>query len=119
MEYMIGVIFAYLLFCVVLAEDNSTRIEQGKKIHHWLNGLIHIFFASLMAWVHWTYGVALLFLVRVVFDVSLNLFRGLPIDYVPAKPLSVIDRLESKIWGNNGYTPKIVYITIAICLLAV
>ena len=118
-NYMIAVLFAYLLFVVILAWDNAKRIDQDKKIKHWLNGLAHLSMAGILYFVDWKLSVALLCLVRVTFDISLNLFRGFPIDYVSLKPKSVIDKIEKKIFGLNGYTPKIVYLIIAVCLLLV
>ena len=114
---MIAVIFAYLLFVVILAWDNAKRIDKDKKIKHWLNGLAHLSMAGIIYFVHWKLSISLLCLVRVTFDISLNLFRGFPIDYVSLKPKSVIDKIEKQIFGLNGYTPKIVYLIIAVCLL--
>lgn len=116
---MIAVLFAYLLFVVILAWDNAKRIDKDKKIKHWLNGLAHLSMAGILYFVDWKLSVALLCLVRVTFDISLNLFRWLPINYVSPKPASFIDKIEKQIFGNNGYTPKIVYLIIAVCLLIV
>ena len=114
---MIAVIFAYLLFVVILAWDNANRIDKDKTIKHWLNGLAHLSMAGILYLVDWKLSVALLCLVRVTFDISLNLFRGLPINYVSPKPASGIDKIEKQIFGLNGYTPKIIYLIIAVCLL--
>ena len=116
---MIAVIFAYLVFVVILAWDNANRIDKDKTIKHWLNWLAHLSMAGILYFVDWKLSVALLCLVRVTFDISLNLFRGLPINYVSPKPASFIDKIEKKIFGLNGYTPKIVYLIIAVCLLIV
>lgn len=114
---MIAVIFAYLVFVVILAWDNANRIDKDKTIKHWLNGLAHLSMAGILYFVDWKLSVALLCLVRVTFDISLNLFRGLPINYVSPKPASGIDKIEKQIFGLNGYTPKIIYLIIAVCLL--
>ena len=116
---MIAVIFAYLVFVVILAWDNGKRIGKDKKIKHWLNAICHLSMAGILYFVDWKLSVALLCLVRVTFDISLNLFRGLPINYVSPKPASFIDKIEKKIFGPNGYTPKIIYLIIAVCLLIV
>ena len=114
---MLAVLFAYLLFVVILAWDNANRIDKDKTIKHWLNGLAHLSMAGILYFVDWKLSVALLCLVRVTFDISLNLFRGLPINYVSPKPASGIDKIEKQIFGLNGYTPKIVYLIIAVILL--
>lgn len=114
---MIGVIFGYLLLVVVLAYDNAKRIDNDKNIKHWLNGLAHLSMAGILYFVDWRLSVALLLLVRVVFDSALNLFRGLSFGYVSPKPASLVDKIEKKIFKNNGYMPKLIYIIIALCLL--
>jgi len=50
----------------------------------------------------------------VIFDVTLNLLRGLPVDYVPAKPASIIDQVEKKLFNKNGLIPKIIYLGISV-----
>lgn len=85
----------YQVFVVWLAWNNKKRIENGKKIHHGLNGGIHILTAICVGFgCSWNFGVALLFLSRVVFDVSLNLFRGLGVGYISPSPSSKVDKIE-------------------------
>lgn len=100
-----------------MAKMDAKTISEGRAVKHWLNALIHIT-ASLFAWIAfgWQIGLAILFISRVTFDIALNLFRKLPIDYVSSKPASVIDQLEKKVFGKNGILPKIVYLIIAIVL---
>lgn len=45
----------------------------------------------------WSYGVATLFFVRAVFDVSLNKFRNLSAGYISPNPKSIIDKLEKRL----------------------
>ena len=128
---MIAVIFAYLLFVVILAWDNAKRIGKDKKIKHWLNAICHLSMAGILYSVDWRLSAALLFLVKLVFDTALNLFRGEGIDYISPDIKKITsfwmalrkgkfaDYIEYKIFGNNGYTPKIVYLIIAVCLLIV
>ena len=108
MEYLILV--AYIPFIIWLAWDNSKRIKQGKIIHHWLNGLLHILAAfTALYFEGWEIAASVLLSVRIVFNTALNLFRGLPIDYVSQKPKSVVDKVEKKLFGNNGWLPLIIY----------
>lgn len=83
-----------------------------------MNGLLHIA-AAVAGWYYfnWQIGVAILFVARIFFDVSLNLFRGKAIGYIPIKPKSIVDKVEKKLFKQDGITPKIVYIIIIICLL--
>lgn len=114
---MIGVIFGYLLIVVILARNNADRIENDKRIEHSLNGIAHLSMACILYFVDWRASVALLLSVRVVFDSALNLFRGLSLGYVSPKPASWVDKIEKKIFKNNGYLPKLIYLIIALCLL--
>lgn len=128
---MISVLFAYLLFVVILAWDNAKRIDKDKKIKHWLNGLAHFSMAGILYFVDWKLSVALLCVVKLVFDTALYLFRGEGIGYISPdiKKITSLwmalrkgkfaDYIEYKIFGNNGYTPKIFYLIIAVCLLIV
>jgi len=111
-------VFVYQIFVVWLAYDNAERIAQGKRIYHGLNGLLHLLAAAIVLVHGWQYSVALLFLTRIVFDSSLNLFRNLSLGYVTPKPKSIIDKVEQAIFGRNGYTPKIIY-AIIVCLALV
>ena len=107
----------YIPFCVAFAWLNAVLIKKGYRIYHALNGLLHLTVAFLIGYfTRWEYGVATLFITLLVFDTALNLFRGLPIDYVSPKPKSIVDRLEKWVFGNDGITPKILYIIIAFVL---
>lgn len=107
----------YGLFCIFFAGINNEWIQDGKKIKHGLNGLLHASAAGI-GWIFWGWPVAVIILcnTRVVFDISLNLFRGLPVDYVPAKPLSIVDKIEKWMFKGNGLLPKLVYLFVsAVC----
>lgn len=108
--------FIYQFFVIWLAKDNAHRIEQGKRIYHGLNGGLHILAACLVLPTGWINSLSLLLLTRVVFDMSLASFRDLPFDYVTHKPKSIVDKIERKIFGKNGWMPKLVYIILFICL---
>lgn len=109
-------LISYIPFCIALAWLNYYLIEvKDKRIYHSINGAIHIL-AAAAGWYlfSWEVGVAILFIARLFFDVSLNLFRGKPVDYVSPSPKSIVDKLEKKIFGQDGITPKIIY---TICLI--
>lgn len=106
---------SYALFCIILAAINDDRIKDGKKIRHFWNGLCHLCVAIPAAiFIHWTVGLVILCNSRVIFDISLNAMRGLPFDYVPLKPKSIVDQIEIKLFGRNGWIPKILYAGISI-----
>jgi hypothetical protein len=105
------------LICGAMACLDAEKISEGKKVNHFLNGFIHLAVALVAVYIFdWKIGLAILFQSRVIFDVSLNLFRGLGIDYVSLNPASLVDRFEKKIFGTDGITPKIVYLFISIIL---
>ena len=107
----------YIPFCIAFAWLNAILIKKGKRIYHALNGMLHLSVAIVIGYfTHWQYGLATLCITRLFFDVSLNLFRGLPIDYVSPKPKSIVDIAEKKIFGNDGFTPKVIYLVAAVAL---
>lgn len=110
-------IACYIPFVIFLAYDNSVRIKKGKYIKHWLNGLLHtIMFVVILINGRWQDAVALLLLVRVIFDTALNLFRGLPPFKLPLNPKSVIDKMENKVFAG-GFFAKLAYLILALCLI--
>lgn len=110
----------YALFCILLAWVNRNIIKAGKRVRHFYNGLCHL---GACIWLTMTVnlytGIAALFMARVVFDVSLNLFRGLGVGYVSPKPKSIVDQMEKRVFGSDGITPKILYLFICFVLLNV
>jgi hypothetical protein len=109
----------YFLFCILLAYINYRVIKKGLRVYHALNGLCHaIAFFALWHFYNIQTALAGLFMARVVFDVCLNKFRGLPIDYVPQKPKSIIDQLEKKVF-KDGLVPKLVYVLFMAALLCI
>lgn len=114
-------LICYIPFCIGLAWLNYYLIEvKNKRIYHAINGAIHIL-TAVAGWYFfsWQVGLAILFVARLFFDVSLNLFRGKAIDYVSPAPKSVIDRIEKKIFKQDGITPKIIYTVCLIVLILV
>ena len=107
--------FIAILICGLLAVNNAHRIAGGNKINHWLNGLIHLSIAG-GAWYifHWVAAIIILLNARVLFDATLSYLRFGRINYVSLSPSSLIDKIERKIFGNDGYAPKIIYLLISI-----
>lgn len=121
----------YILPCVFMALLNAYWIKNGKKIYHFWNGFIHLTVAGIFGWqYHWWHFFTILLIARISFDVSLNLFRGKSIDYISPEVKKytslwvairngkILDYVEYKIFGNNGYTPKIIYIFLIVILLS-
>jgi len=90
-------VLLYCLFSAVLAYFNFRLIEQGKRIYHALNGILHLTAAGLITYYfNWVLGLSLLLLVRVIFDTTLNIFRSLGVGYISSDPHSIIDKIEGK-----------------------
>jgi hypothetical protein len=100
----------YVLFCIPFAFLNKEWIDKDKKILHGWNGLLHIATAGIAWYLYgWIGFIVILCNTNVVFNIALNFFRGKPFDYVPIKPKSIIDKVERKIFGDDGILPKIIY----------
>ena len=107
----------YIPFCIFFAWLNANWILKNKRIFHGINGAIHIVAAGAFAYyTEWYHFFTTLLIARLFFDVSLNLFRKLRLNYVPLNPKSIIDKLEQMIFKKDGYTPKIVYLLLIILI---
>lgn len=107
---MFYAVVIYALFCVGLAYYDSQRIKKDKRIYHGINGALHIvIIIACGIWIHPYVAAAMLFEARLVFDISLSLWRGLPFDYVPENPKSLVDKIEQRVFDEDGIAPKIVY----------
>jgi hypothetical protein len=107
----------YTVFCVALAYVNYRVIAADKRVFHAVNGIAHLlFWVAAFKFSSWLILLLLPFIGRLFFDSALNLFRGLPLDYVPAKPKSIIDKVEKRFFGKDGETPKLIYLLVIIIL---
>jgi ribose/xylose/arabinose/galactoside ABC-type transport system permease subunit len=114
-------VFLYIVFCIILAYINYRLIINDRRIYHALNGLAHLAFWVI---VYLTMDSLILtlafpFIARLFFDVALNLFRGLPLDYVPKNPKSIADKVEKAVFGSAGFTPKLIWLIIIIALITI
>lgn len=98
---------------------DSILISRGKKILHGINGLFYIF-AVVPAYIITDdlYLVAGLFVIRrLVFDVSLNLFRGLPYNYTSKTTTSIIDRLLYGLQNKLGIVYYLILVVSIVLLI--
>jgi len=93
----------YILINIGLAKIDAVKISNQRRIKHGLNALFYCLLISPTLMISWTYPVGLLALRRIVFDTSLNLFRGLPFDYISSTTTSVIDRISYDFQNRFGY----------------
>ena len=108
--------FIYALFCIWFAYINFLLIKYEFRIYHGVNGLIHVLFwmGTIYCTKCWELIIVLPFVGRIVFDAALNMMRGLPIDYLPRKPKSIVDKIEKFVFQNDGLLAKIIYLTFVI-----
>lgn len=109
---------AYIIFCLLLAYYNASRIKQDKRIYHGINAAFHIICWTVIYLLtkNWFVISALPFIGRLFFDTSLNLMRGLSISYAPLNPKSWTDIVEEHVFRFNEVLPKVIYLIIIIIL---
>jgi hypothetical protein len=93
-------------------------ISKGEKILHGFNGLFYLMMlAPVYIITKDIYLVAALLVIRrIVFDISLNLFRGLPYNYTSETTTSIIDRLLYKTQNFLGIFYYIILVGIIVLL---
>lgn len=81
-----------------MAYVDSVLIKRGERILHGFNGFFYLMMVvpAYIITKDLYLVAALLVLRRLVFDVSLNLFRGLPYNYTSKTTTSIIDRILYK-----------------------
>ena len=98
------IIAAFTVVNVLLALYDAKRIGKGKKISHALNGAIYLALVAGAVWFNRDYWLAgsLLVLRLIVFNISLNLFRGFRWNYISPAPAAVTDKVARAIFGRNS-----------------
>lgn len=82
---------------------DAHKIKKHRKVNHWFNLFMALSLAGFCTLIYgWCVGVAMLPLISLVFDQYLNWRRGLPINYQPMKPESVIDKAENALFGHKN-----------------
>ena len=97
------ILILYTILNVMLAKIDAWKIKHNKRIRHAINALIYCVLIAPTFFISWHYPMAMLALRRIVFDIALNLFRGLPFDYISATTTSIIDRLSYDFQKEYGY----------------
>lgn len=131
---MIALLICYALFVRYwMAKRDARAIIKDGRVSHAGNGVIHGIWWGVGIFIclfthAWLLLTCMPFIGRVVFDVSLNLWRGKEWNYVspwllsksPAirARVSVIDRMEYAVFKSAGW-PKIIYIAIVLLLITI
>ena len=97
------ILILYTVINLVLAKIDANKIRNGIHIKHGINALVYFALIAPTLFLSWSYPIAMMALRRIVFDTSLNLFRGLPYDYISSTTTSVIDRISYDFQKECGY----------------
>lgn len=102
-EFILALLYTYIN--ILLAKIDANKIKDGIHIKHGINALVYILLCVIALYItrDLYFFVALMFLRKIVFDTSLNLFRGLHYSYASKTTTSIIDRLTYKINKALGY----------------
>lgn len=102
MVYLAEIIL--LIVNVAMAHYHSDLIKDGKKIRHGLWGAFYLAATGILVWFtnSWLLIICSLLIRKVIFDLSLNLFRNLPLFYVSTETTSLIDKLHYKLFGKKS-----------------
>lgn len=87
-----------------MAWHHTDLIERGRPIRHGWWALGYLALAALFAVLNRSIllMVDLCLVRKVVFDLSLNLMRGLPLFYVSRTTTSIIDQIHYRLFGLNS-----------------
>ena len=100
------ILILYTITNLVLAKIDAIKIKRKIHIKHGINALIYLVLIAPTFFISWSYPIGMLALRRIVFDTGLNLFRGLPFDYISSTTTSIVDRISydfQKEWGYFAY----------------
>lgn len=108
----------FLIANIAMADYHAKLLKEDKKILHGLWGAGYLAFAGLLSFLNhsWLLFLCSLLIRKVVFDLSLNLFRGLPLFYVSKEPKSIIDKLHWKYFKFHSEYYMTAYLFITIIL---
>jgi hypothetical protein len=100
---------------ISMAAHHAALIRMGRPIKHGLWGGLYLVVAALFAWLTnsvWLFVIALP-LRKVLFDISLNIFRKKPLWYQSAATGSIIDKLHSNLNPRVYTAVYVIFIIVA------
>lgn len=109
---MILIITIFIILNLILAKIDAKKILAQKPINHSMNAWVYMVtivgtgaLSELVFHFNWIEQISLLLSLlltrKVVFDISLSLFRGLKWDYISQTTTSKIDQFENKIFKSG------------------
>lgn len=101
---------------IINAFIDSIRIKKNIRINHTVNAVVYLVLCigSGIALGNIWFVIPMLFIRPVVFDVLLNILRGLNPFHVSITTTSVIDKWEVKLLGTNGIIHFLVWVGLTV-----
>lgn len=103
---------------ILMAWWHSRLLKQSRPIKHGWWGLSYIVLAAFLAYLSGSIlvGVNSLFIRKVFFDTSLNLFNGRAIFFVSRETTSIIDKWHYKLFGMHSEIYMTIYLMVVVVL---
>jgi len=103
---------------ILMAAYHADLIKRGKTPYHgwWGAGYLAIAIVFSRYNHSWLLFVCSLLIRKVVFDLTLNLMRDLPLFYVSSSTTSILDRWHNKIFGKKSEIYMAIYTGILVVL---
>jgi hypothetical protein len=113
------ILIIFIIINIILAYHDSLLISENQPINHKLNAILYtliciittIFDLSIMTF------FALLIIRIPIFNTMLNIFRGLPYNYIPKDPQSYIDKISRPViylLGYDNYNLSLILLSITL-----
>ena len=118
---MVKVLFLALtiILNVVLAKIDANKISRNLQIYHGINAAVYLVYLAVCYFITGSAFLALgCAIARIlIFNTSLNYFRGLSLDYTSQTTTSVIDKITNPIIKKLGYWNYNIALTIVSLIL--
>lgn len=115
---MILIELLFVLVNIAMAYYHCLLIKQNRIIQHgwWTLGYgLACGIVLILTW-NWILFFCLILIRKVVFDISLNLFRGLPVFHISRETKSLIDQLHNAFFGGYAIIYQSVYFVAIVVL---
>ena len=124
MSYLILSIFIIINIIMARYESYLRRKDimnhTTGSIKHWIWALIYILLCGIAFFIskeNWILVIALIIVRKPVFDISFNLFNGLPAFYKSTTTTSIIDKINNFLFRGNVEFYQFFYIGLTIILV--
>lgn len=104
---------------LVMAAIHASMIMNEKKIKHAAWGALYLGIAGSLSMIFnsWELMVSSIFVRKVFFDLSLNIFRDKPLFYVSKTTTSIIDRFHNKLFKDRSEIYMTIYFMVCVLFI--